>query len=136
LANRTDFAISRPAVGKDQWRRNSFAGFTCALLIWTLPFGQGLTAQAHGLPQGLHPGTGRALPSWLDPARVQGQFPMVGVLADARHRQAKTTRFRGSTVSCGATSAVQFLAFFSVAESDFALARILSSGGRARQVFG
>ena len=49
LANRTDFAISRPAVGKVRWRRNSFAGFTCALLIWTLPFRQGLTAQAQGL---------------------------------------------------------------------------------------
>jgi hypothetical protein len=74
LANRTDFAISRPAVGKVRWRRNSFAGFTCARLIWTLPLCHGLTAQAHRLPQGLHLGTGLALPSWLDRARAQGQL--------------------------------------------------------------
>jgi hypothetical protein len=33
---------------------------------------------------------------------------------------------------CGPVSGI----FFSIAESDFALARILSFGGRARQVFG
>ena len=58
-----DFAISRPAVGKVRWRHNSCAGFTCALRIWTLPFGQGLTAQAHGLPPGLPRG-----PAWRSPA--------------------------------------------------------------------
>jgi hypothetical protein len=81
-AHRTDFAISRPAVGKVRWRRNSCAGFTCASLIRTLPFGQGPTAQAHGLPRGLQPGAGPARPGGLDPARAQGQVRMVRLLAE------------------------------------------------------